>query len=395
MNKRIGIVFSDFGPYHVARIEALANALKQQGDELYAFRFFETSSTYGWKPVVPSNATVATLGEKEPNGFADAWRIASALKQQIKKSGISSIFLPSYSPMPNLLSVLAARMAGCKLVLMNESWRLTERSSLPGKWAKHFLVRQFSAALVGGAPQKQYACDYGQDPNKVFLGYDVVDTTHFSREADKWKNAPPESLPVPNLPQRFFLNLGRFVEKKNIPQLIEAYASLVSKAPALAVALVLVGEGNEEKKLRELVKKKGLAVREGLTQAAPPLPIPEVVFYPFQQVELTPVFFARSEAFILPSLYEEWGLVINEAMASNAAVLVSKNVGCAFDLVEDGVNGFRFDPNSVADLEEKLLRFIQDPYLSERMGAEGRKMIQHWGPERFAQGALQALQAAG
>jgi 1,2-diacylglycerol 3-alpha-glucosyltransferase len=390
----IGILFSDFGPYHVARIEALADALKTTGSPLFAYRFSESSTIYGWKPVIPSNATVITLGSGNSSGILKATRLAIAFGKSLRKQKIRTVFLPSYAPLPNMLCVFSAKMAGCKIILMNESWKLTERASFFGKLVKHFLVRRFNSALVGGTPQKQYACAYGQPPSKVFLGYDVVDVKYYEKQSAQWKNETPDKLPVPNLPQRYFLNLGRFVPKKNIPLLIKAYSRLLKRYPLLDIALVLVGEGGEEKALKNLVTELQVPLREGMLSANLSQKNAEVVFYPFQQVDKTPLFFSRSEAFILPSLYEEWGLVVNEAMASSTAVIVSENVGCAQDLVTDGINGFKFNPESIDQLEEILEKFVKEPSLAERLGKEGLNHISKWGPSRFAEGALAAIAAA-
>jgi len=395
MRKNVAIIFSDFGPYHVARIEALAEALKTQGDDLYAYRFSESSTIYGWKPVVPTNAKVITLGTGEPTGAVKAIKLASSFGKSLRRQKIKTAFLISYSPLPNLLCVFAAKMAGCKIILMNESWRLTERASFFGKLVKHSVVRMFNSALVGGHPQKQYAIDYGMNPSKIFLGYDVVDGRYFEAEAAKWKNEAADKLPVPNLPARYFLNLGRFVTKKNISSLIKAYAGLMQRYPALDISLVLVGEGGEEKALRALAADLKIPTREGLTQASTSGNKAGIVFYPFQQVDITPLFFSRCEAFILPSMYEEWGLVVNEAMACSTAVIVSENVGCAADLVINDVNGFQFNPQSVEQLESILEKFVQDPALSKRLGAEGCRHIRNWGPEKFAEGGMAAIAATG
>ena len=392
MNNNIAILFSDFGPYHVARIEALADALQKQGDHLFAYRFSEASPIYGWKPATPSNATVITLGTANPSGAAASLAMARAFGKSLRKNKIKAAFMPSYSPLPNMLCVLSARLAGTRLVLMNESWRLTERASFLGKAAKHCLVRLFSSALVGGTPQKQFACDYGQDPAKVFLGYDAVDTAYYEQQSAQWKQAPATTLPIPHLPARYFLNLGRFVFKKNIPSLVRAYAGLLKRYPALDIALVLVGEGDEEPALRKLVAELQVPMRDGASAGSGETA--GIVFYPFQQVDKTPLFFSRCEAFILPSMYEEWGLVVNEAMASSTAVIVSENVGCASDLVVDGINGFKFNPASVEQLEGILEKFVQDPGLAARLGAAGLQHIREWGPSRFAGGGINALAAA-
>ncbi len=389
----VAIVFSDFGPYHVARIEALASALEAQSSRLFAVQFTKLSTTYGWKPSIPAGVEVITLAPKAPIGFNEAFRMALAFRRALREQAVDVVFLPSYSPLPNLLCVLTAKLVGCKAVLMNESWHGTEKAGFIGRIIKHALVRSFDAALVGGTPQRAYARVYGQKPSKIFLGYDVVDVTYYARESERWRAVPVGDLPVPNLPARYFLNLGRFVPKKNITVLVQAYARLYQYRPAAGIALVLVGEGSEEETIRQVAVDHNIRVRNGFDLPHKATDGPEIVFYPFQQVDRTPLFFARCEAFILPSLYEEWGLVVNEAMACGTAVLVSKNVGCVQDLVIEGQNGFQFEPTQVDELAELMRKFVDAPDLARRLGACGTKIIGEWGPERFAEGAIKAIKS--
>ena len=158
-----------------------------------------------------------------------------------------------------------------------------------------------------------------------------------------------------------------------------------------------------------------------------------VYFYGFRQIEENPVFYALAEAFVLPSLKEEWGLVVNEAMACSLPVIVSRTAGCAEDLLpgseswqcsvgsvqsgeekktddcrlmagdslEERCNGFVFDPESVDALSEALRR-IADPLNPKRstlnaaaMGRRSREIVERFSCEHFAQQALRAAEAAG
>lgn len=389
----IAIVFSDFGPYHAARIEALDAALKPSNHKLFAIQFSKFSSGYGWNPVVPAGVDVITLAGRWPENIFETFKMAISFQRALRQQAIELVFLPSYSPLPNLLCVLIAKLVGCKVILMNESWHGTEKVGFLGRVLKHILVRSFDAALVGGTPQREYAYAYGQKRSNIFLGYNVVNIDYFAQEAKRWKEIPFENLPVPNLPARYFLNLGRFVPKKNIDFLIRAYAHLYKNRQAPFISLVLVGEGSEEHTIKQVAIDNGLPVRNGLDSNYKVTDGPEVVFYPFQQVDKTPLFFSHCEAFILPSLHEEWGLVINEAMACKAAVLVSKNVGCVHDLVIEGENGFQFSPINIEELSNLLRKFITDPTLARRLGKNGSNIIRHWGPDRFAEGALNAIRS--
>jgi 1,2-diacylglycerol 3-alpha-glucosyltransferase len=410
--KRAGILFSDFGPYHVARIEALREALGQEGVGLVAFRFTERSDDYGWAPEDPKGVLVITLAQSKPTSAPEAFKIAAAFGRELRERKVDAVFLPTYSPLPNFLCFLAAKLAGCRTILMTESWHGTEGASLPGKLIKHVLVRMFDSALVGGGPQRDYVVAYGMPSEKVFTGYDVIDVVHFSARADKVRSivhgagsierepGGVASLPhaedvlMRSLPKRYFLNLGRFVEKKNLATLVAAYGRYNDKSGRQAPAsLVLVGEGPLRGDLEGRARELRMAVRDGVADPKPSGGA-EVVFYPFQQADVTPLFFAHCEAFVLPSTREEWGLVVNEAMACGAPVIVSNRVGSHFDLVQEGVNGFSFDPGRVGELADLLGRFEVDEDLRGRLGAAGRRLIEEWKPSRFGEGGVGAMKAA-
>ena len=61
-------------------------------------------------------------------------------------------------------------------------------------------------------------------------------------------------------------------------------------------------------------------------------------------------YYKKASAFILPSYFDNWGLVVNEAIASGLPCIVSKNCGCAKDLIVNGISGLIFDPYNVKEL---------------------------------------------
>lgn len=388
-----GILFSDFGPYHVARIEALAAELSTHGVKLTAYRFSESSSTYGWIPVKPAGVDVVTLGTESSIGFLAAAKLAISFGQSVRQRKITTVFLPSYSPLPNTLCLLATRLVGAKAIMMNESWRGTEMTGFLGRICKKLIISLFNAALVGGRPQVEYAADYGIPETRIFTGYDVVDVDHFATLSGADHGIAPDLANLPWIPSRFFLNLGRFVEKKNLPMLVRAYATALERNGSKGISLVFVGEGPEQQAVETAARNLGLNVVHPLQLSEPPSE-PCVAFYPFQQMDATPLFFAKSEALILPSIYEEWGLVVNEAMACGTPVIVSNKVGSSFDLVEHGRNGYTFDPGDVADLGGILDRFWADSTLRSKLGIAGSEIIQDWKPVRFGKQGFRALQSA-
>jgi len=218
--------------------------------------------------------------------------------------------------------------------------------------------------------------------------------------------------------------LGRFVAKKNLEVLIRAYHQFRCVQSLTAAHLVMVGSGEEEPNLRSLCQELHLPIYD---KPAPKVDYrnskfengpPGVHFYGFRQIEENPVFYGLADAFILPSLWEEWGLVVNEAMASGLPVVVSATAGCAEDLLEcgrpelhgwDGIgaghsfaemsrnlrrNGFLFDPHSVDELAEILSLLESQTALRRALGTASREIVGKFSCEKFAENALHAAQVA-
>ncbi|MDX1548697.1 MAG: glycosyltransferase, partial [Rhodothermales bacterium] len=106
-----------------------------------------------------------------------------------------------------------------------------------------------------------------------------------------------------------------------------------------------------------------------------------------------PVYYGRAGGFVHPAHNDQWGLVVNEAMAAGLPVLVSTRAGCAQDLVHDGENGFRFDPADPAALARLLARLAAPETDRAAMGRRSREIIARWSPERFAEGLHRAAEA--
>jgi glycosyltransferase involved in cell wall biosynthesis len=120
-----------------------------------------------------------------------------------------------------------------------------------------------------------------------------------------------------------------------------------------------------------------------------------VHFPGFKQAGELPAYYGLAQVFILASShFEPWGLVVNEAMAAGLPVLVSKACGCAVDLVQEGVNGFTFDPYDVQGLARLLEKMSSREVDLPAMGAASRRLIADWTPGVFAQNLFNAAAAA-
>jgi glycosyltransferase involved in cell wall biosynthesis len=424
---KIIIVWGLWGPYHCRRLESLRRLGQASGQEVVGVSLFSGSRVNGrWRPEqLPAGVVHANFGPDETR--LPIKHIGSLLSLP-RRLQAEVALLPAYHHWSLLLNA-GARLAGARVVMMNETHAGTARATGLKATFKQQVVARFHAALVGGQPQRRYFASLGLPTEKIFTGYDAVDNDYFAHQAAEVRRRDSEFRNQYDLPDHFFLSLGRFVAKKNLGVLIRAYRRFLEANPQAQTHLVMVGSGEEDASLRALCaelrlpvyEKSDLHNRDG-EAVERQLPIvnetPGVHFYGFRQIDENPIFYGLADAFILPSLYEEWGLVVNEAMACGLPVIVSETAGCAEDLlVPDRLaippespaelrmhlvhltgrirqNGFLFNPASVHQLAKALLVLEAAPAIRENMGQASRRIVEDFSCENFAVNALRAAEAA-
>jgi glycosyltransferase involved in cell wall biosynthesis len=140
--------------------------------------------------------------------------------------------------------------------------------------------------------------------------------------------------------------------------------------------LVIVGDGEERAALERQAAENGL---EG------------VRFCGFRNQSELPRFFDMATVFVLPSRHEPWGLIVNEVMNAGRAVVVSDDVGCQPDLVEDGVEGCVFPVGDVAALTDALRRVLATPETAVVMGERALAKVAAWDFEEDVRGLRRAI----
>ncbi len=388
---KIAIAFAQIGPYHRSRINALREALDPH--PLLALQVSKASRTYPWDNQPEALGKVITISEKlvEETSFTEVFREALAFW---RNEEIGYALLPSYSPGYALALLLSARRAGVQCVMMNESHAGTETSRGWKRVVKRRLLRSFSSAIVGGTPQKNHFSELGMPAEKIFTGYDVVDNAYFIKQASAARDNSSELRHRFGLPERYLLSLGRMVPKKNLTCLIQAFAERRKRQPKDPLRLVMVGDGPDRSALLRLCRDLNLSVGAS-TDPPSSNSAADVHFHGFRQIGDLPVYYALADLFVLPSLREEWGLVVNEAMVCGLPVIVSNTAGSALDLVEPEKNGYRFDPSSPVDLANRIDAVVRDAETRQRMGHRSVEIIRNWGCDRFACQSIKALRAAG
>lgn len=364
---RILAVIVNLVPYHVARWSAVAEAghqvavlQRRAGDP------FTVLTTDGDQAPFELHTLVDPLAGGPP------W--PEQLLAWIDRLNPQVLVLSGYSFPESLAALLVAAQRSLPVVVCSES---NSHDAPRRPWTealKRRVLNQTQAALVGGEPQAAYLQQLGVAPEAIFRGYNAIDNDHFAT-ANHWRGQGEQARDQLGLPPRYLLAVSRFTEKKNLQRLIEGYALWRRHAPVAhqQLSLLILGDGPLRTQLETQVEALGLQ---------------EWVLLPGPcSYDHLPSRYGLAEAFIHASTVEQWGLVVNEAMAAGLPVLVSSTCGCAPELVQLGVTGLRFDPHSAASIAAAIRWWCELPAAAaQRIAAASRQRVAAYGPQAFAAG---------
>jgi glycosyltransferase involved in cell wall biosynthesis len=302
-------------------------------------------------------------------------RMARLLWRKLDELDPEVVLVPGYYTAPALAAAVWAKRRNRKTILMTETTQGDHERVWWKEAAKGHLIRTlFDAAIAGGSRHVAYLGELKFPTSRIGRFYDVVDNEFFRNGAARARRT--ETPSQFQLPDRYFLYVGRLAPEKNLEALVRTFAAV--RIRGSQSSLVLVGDGPLRPRLERQVQEAGLGpyVRfAGLKSTAEILP-----------------YYAFAHAFVLPSRQEPWGLVVNEALAAGLPVIVSNRCGCANDLVAHGINGFLFDADREEELTDFLWRVDQwGPQERAFAGRRSEELVSRYSPSNWAEEVLRLV----
>lgn len=374
-NIQIAVLYDRLGPYHHARLNALSCKIN-----LTAIEFSLTDETYAWELIQDSNVyRRLTLFSDKPIGMHSSKTVSSRVKSVLNEINPDVVVIPGWDAPAALVALQWCLETGKPSVILSDSQKNDQKRVWWKELIKSRIVRLHTAAFVGGISHVTYLESLGMPKKRIFSGCDVVDNDYFSVSAKAAHNdeSTRERL---NLPQAYFLASGRFVEKKNLFLLLQAYSDYCATAGGTAWSLVLIGDGPLKPKILKLRQELGLERK--------------VLLPGFKQYKELPAYYALAGAFVHASASEQWGLVINEAMACGLPVIVSSACGCVPELINNGRNGFIFNPHDMKSLSNCLARMASAECDRRTMGEASREIIAEFNPNSYASNICKSASVA-
>jgi len=322
------------------------------------------------------------LGEaartREPEGF---WSlVAPQVWNEVRSGCYDVLWLHGHHYAANIIALLAAKAAGLPVLMRGETHLGLPRDGIKSALRRPLmsgLYRSCDRLLAIGSANRDFYLAMGVPQNKIFLVPYSVDNERFMRSAkltDEQRLQVRKRYKVP--PDRpAVLYAAKFTRRKRPGDLLEAARRLNSEGTR-PFTLIMAGSGELEPELRIFCAQ---------------LALDNVVFTGFVNQSDLPALYGASDVFVLPSEHEPWGLAVNEAMCASLPVVVSQQVGCVPDLVQEGLNGFTPLAGDTQSLARALQRLIEDESLRRRQGDASLARIRQWGYRQCLEGIRSAL----
>lgn len=253
-------------------------------------------------------------------------------------------------------------VAGC-----DTQWSGSLRQRIACMISKLYLKPAIDILWVPGKPQQILAERLGYSGDECWTGFYACDWELFSsnrRQALGEVRIPEIADKIP-----YFLFVGRFLEIKGIPTLLKAYS-----------------------KYRETVRSPWRLICAGSGPLENQIANSKATDIGFVQPSELPSLMAEASCFILPSRYEPWGVVLQEAAASGLPLICSSACGSGHHLVEHGINGYKFCTGNSEDLAKFMITVHRTPpeQLLEMANASF-ELSKHYTPEIWVQTLTEGL----
>jgi glycosyltransferase involved in cell wall biosynthesis len=297
----------------------------------------------------------------------------------IRDGRFDAVFVSGYFYASAWIAILAAKLYGAPLLFTTEAHMLRSWVA-KSKWRlrfKKFYVRRIlslaNVVLTVSSGSFQQLLALGLPESRIILTpYTVDNDWWMTRAAEVDREATRAAWRIP-IHASVALFCAKLQPWKGPMDLIEAF----SRANVPDSYLVFAGDGPLRKSLEQRARELGVANR--------------IRFLGFMNQSQLPSVYCAADLLVLPSHYEPFGLVVNEAMLCGLPVVVSDRVGAKFDLVRQCENGYIFPAGDVNALATILVEILPKTEKRAQMGAAAQRRMQTWSPSEYVEGIVRAV----
>ena len=369
---RVALLTPYIAPYNVPRFEQL----RRRVQELKIFMCTPMEQQRDWEPdwgdlpVIQQRTITWHQVVRHPAGFTERNAVHFPLDtlSQLRRFRPDVVFTSEFGLRSLLATLHCLRHRDTGLVL----WAAVSQRSEAGrgrlrKLLRRYLVGQLDAVLVNGASGARYMMELGVPPDCIFQMPQAVDI-------DAFRGTP---LRPTDCAHRF-LHVGQLIERKGVMEFLQAITRFASSSPR-QLEVCFAGTGPLRSAIESMSRPANLHIR---------------LLGHLNYDELRDLYM-RHGILAFPTLSDEWGLVVLEAMAAGLPVLGSIHAQAVEELVQDGVNGWSFDPVDKGEMDRAIERALATPAeVLNAMRARAMATVEHITPGGMADRMIDAFQFA-
>ena len=316
-------------------------------------------------PVTPIRLKLGWHEMDKDNGYLQPWRSFGDRIEYYKRLITSDLVVfPGLFHSRTLPFHHAVRRFTFRpVVLWSEPLLNHPRSKNEGFWKR--LARRIVLKPFNSQAYHLLAMGVGAETDYRTLGMSRWDYRqfHFSVRPHEYDNV----VISPSTETRKLIYCGALTHRKGVDLLIDA----INEIKDIPLSLSILGDGPSRQELVQKVEKLGLTE--------------QIEFLGSTDIEKSYEHMISHDLLVLPSRFDGWGAVVNEAMECSLAVIVSDQVGSRRPLVESGTNGYVFKSESVADLRDKIVSIITERQTLDQMKVASRDRIKKFSPSVTAE----------
>lgn len=299
--------------------------------------------------------------------------------EAVRRGGFDAVWVNGHVVAANFIAMAAARLCGLPILMRCETHLGLAVRPLK-RVARRLLLSRFFALCDGllaiGSANRAFYRAMGAPEEKISLLPYAIDNARFLRDARLSPQQRKETRRRYGLSETrpVVLYVSKLQRRKHPDDLLRAARKLA--VDGLDFDLAIAGSGEMLGELKAMAGDLRLA---------------NVVFPGFVNQREMPELLGAADIFVLPAEGEPWGLVVNEAMCAGLPIVVSRELGCAPDLLRHGENGFGFAAGDVDGLADALRPLVADAGLRASMSRASLEIISGWDYAQCLAGLREAL----
>ena len=290
----------------------------------------------------------------------------------LKKMNFDLFVIDGYSSITAMICIEYLKVKKIPFVISVDGGIISQDSWIKYKIKKHFLGAA-SAWLSSGSVTTNYLVHYGAKLKNVyeypFSSIKNADIEKPLNEVEKEKLRKKMQLSERNT----ILFVGQFIYRKGIDVLLDS----VRKLSSVKLNILLVG-GEADENLKKIVNDYKLE---------------NVHFIPFKSKSKLKDYYKVTDVFVMPTRYDVWGLVINEAMGYGLPVVSTNQCVAAQTMITPGRNGFIVNVNDADALSEKIEFLLKNDEIRMSFAQMAFVTAQSYTIEHMARRHIEIFQA--